>query len=331
MPFKILLPAAFLQATCLCALCWSITGCTQEKLSDCPPTGTYSVAFEYVNHTDTDHPDRFLTDVQRIDLYAFDASGLFVKCITRTGNPFPEKFRIDPEVPDGAYTLVAWGNLTDEMTPNPDFIAGKTSLQEALLTLERDDAQGVMHELTPLFHALKQVTVNYPARRTDVLSLTKNTKCLNLQVQWFDDDSPCTHNCAEGVYARIMAPDGGILKFDNSVVAPGNDLIYNYHQHVTNPEKNTLSETFSLMRLTEGQPLTLVVERRQSDGTARELYRADLLRDLILKHPYSRSQADLDKQDTYDVQLRFDDDQDTYMQTAVTVAGWTIVLQDSGI
>lgn len=329
------LPALSLRITCFCALCWSITGCTKEKLSDCPPSGRYAVVFEYVNHTDALEPDRFTTDVRQIDLYAFDASDRFVKTIVRTGDPFPEDFRIEPELPAGDYTLVAWGNRTDEMVQSPDFTAGKTTLQEAMLTLARDQEQCIRHQLTPLFHASKRVTVDYSADRTDILPMTRNTKRLNLRIQWFDDEQPCAHGCAEGVRARILDPDGGILKFDNSVVASGTELTYYSHRHATNQDANSLEETFSLLRLTEEKTLTLVVERVNPDGTAEELYRADLVKDLILKHPNSRSQADLDKQDTYDVELRFDDTtpdgNDTYMQTAITVAGWTIILQDAGI
>lgn len=319
----------------MCALSGSMTGCTKESLSGCLPSGRYAVGFEYVNHTDAGHPDRFCSDVRRIDLYAFDASDRFVKTVVRTGDPFPEDFRIEPELPAGEYTLVAWGNLTAEIAPNADFIPGRTTLQEVMLTLARDEKQSVGHELTPLFHSLSRVVVDYSSDRTDVLSMTQNTKRVNLRIQWFDGEGPCIHGCAEGVRARILDPDGGVLGFDNSVVASGSELTYFCYGHAISPDASSLEETFSLLRLTETKVLTLIVERLKGDGTAEELYRADLLRDLILKHPNSRSQADLDKQNTYDIELRFDDTghggNDTHMQTAITVAGWTVILQDAGI
>ena len=50
-------------------------------------------------------------------------------------------------------------------------------------------------------------------------------------------------------------------------------------------------------------------------------------------HPYTRVQSELDRQDVYEVEISLiddlDGDTDTYMQTAVTVSGWTIILQDT--
>lgn len=69
-----------------------------------------------------------------------------------------------------------------------------------------------------------------------------------------------------------------------------------------------------------------------ADGTAKELYRSDLV-ELIRMHPYTRIQSELDRQDVYEVEISLiddlDGDTDTYMQTAVTVSGWTIILQDT--
>lgn len=70
--------------------------------------------------------------------------------------------------------------------------------------------------------------------------------------------------------------------------------------------------------------LTLLIERLMQDGTAKELYRSDLV-ELIRMHPYTRIQSELDRQDVYEVEISLiddlDGDTDTYMQTAVTVSG----------
>ena len=207
-------------------LLWLITGCVNEDFSDCPQ-GSFQVAFEYVHHTDNTCPDRFNIDVQQIDLYVFDAAGCFLKCITRKGTPFPKEFRIDPELSAGSYTLVAWGNLTDEVTLQPAFIAGQTTLEQALLSLNAAEDRSVNHRLTPVFHAMKQVEVNDVKEHTEVLSLIKNENHLHLNVKWFEKSGiPCIHRCADGVRVRVLDPKGATYKFDNSVVASGNELTY---------------------------------------------------------------------------------------------------------
>ena len=94
----------------------------------------------------------------------------------------------------------------------------------------------------------------------------------------------------------------------------------------------SICRRFSLMRLVEGEKLTLLIERLMQDGTAKELYRSDLV-ELIRMHPYTRIQSELDRQDVYEVEISLiddlDGDTDTYMQTAVTVSWWTIILQDT--
>ena len=313
-------------------LLWLITGCVNEDFSDCPQ-GSFQAAFEYVHHTDNTCPDRFNIDVQQIDLYVFDATGCFLKCITCKGNPFPIDFRIDPELSAGSYTLVAWGNLSDEVILQPAFIAGQTTLEQALLSLNAAEDRSVNYKLTPVFHAMKQVEVNNMKEQTEVLSFIKNENHLHLNVKWFENSGiPCIHRCADGVRVRVVDPKGATYKFDNPVVASGNELTYNPYQSTNNGAVNQLANVFSLMRLVEGEKLTLLIERLMQDGTIKELYRSDLI-ELIRMHPYSRVQAELDRQDVYEVEISLiddlDGDTDTYMQTAITVAGWTIILQDS--
>lgn len=310
------------------------TGCVYEDLSGCL-YGSYSIAFEFVNHTDAEQIDRFHLDVQRLDLFVFDSTGHFVKCITNTESPFSGDFHIDPELSDGSYTLVAWGNFSDEVIVKPVFVAGRTTFEEALLSLNTADNQSVNKKLTPVFHAIKQVEVDYMANKTDILSFVKNENQLNLKIKWFEKSGiPCIHSCADGVRIRVVDTKGATYKFDNSVVASGNELIYTPFKNKHNDDWNELDTHFSLMRLVDGELLTLRVERPMQDGTVKELYCSDLV-SLIQAHPYTRTQMDLDRRDFYEIELSLiddlDGDTDTFMQAAITVAGWTIILQDTGI
>ena len=321
-------------AALICMLQWLVAGCVKEDFSDCP-TGSYLIKFEYVNHTDTEHSNRFYMDVYRVDLYIFDSTGHFVKCITNSGTPFNEDFYIKPELSEGSYTLVAWGNLSDEVMVKPAFVSGKTTLEEGLLSLKTITNQSVNKKLTPVFHAIKEITVDDSIDKTDILSFTKNENQLRLTVKWFEESGiPCIHGSADGVRIRVVDPKGATYKFDNSVVASGNELIYYPYQTVGNDKHNELTGSFSLMRLIEGEEQTLLVERPMEDGSVRELYRCNLV-NLIQEHPYTRAQEDLDQRDFYEIELSLvddlDGDTDTFMQAAITIAGWKVILQDTGI
>lgn len=313
---------------------WLAAGCVKEDVSGCPG-GSYSITFEYVNHVDAEHPDRFYTDVHRVDLYIFDSTGHFVKCITCEGTPFAEDFHIKLELPEGNYTLAAWGNLSDEVVVKPDFVAGQTTLEEGLLSLKAIKNQSINKKLTSVFHAIKEITVDGSTDKTDILSFTKNENQLNLTVKWFEKSGiPCIHSCADGVRIRVVDPKGATYKFDNSVVASGSELIYAPYQTISNDKHNQLLGDLSLMRLIEGEELTLLVERPMDDGSVRELYRANLV-NLIREHPYTRVQEDFDRFDYYEIELLLIDDldgnTDTFMQAAITVTGWKVILQDTGI
>ncbi len=217
------------------------------------------------------------------------------------------------------------GKLDDEVTLQPAFIAGQTTLEQALLSLNAAEERSVNYKLTPVFHAMKQVEVNNMKEQTEVLSFIKNENHLHLNVKWFENSGiPCIHRCADGVRVRVVDPKGATYKFDNSVVASGNELTYNPYQSTNNGAVNQLANVFSLMRLVEGEKLTLLIERLMQDGTIKELYRSDLI-ELIRMHPYTRVQSELDRQDVYEVEISLiddlDGDTDTYMQTAVTVSG----------
>ncbi|WP_294470499.1 FimB/Mfa2 family fimbrial subunit [uncultured Bacteroides sp.] len=315
-------------------LSWLVAGCVKEDFSGCP-TGAYSIAFEYVNHTDAEHTNRFCRDVHRVDLYVFDSTGHFVKCITTNGAPFDKDFHIEPELPEGGYTLVAWGNISDEVLIKPVFVSGKTTFEEGILSLKAIENQSVNKKLTSVFHAIKEVTVEGAIDKTDILSFTKNENQLNLTVKWFDKSgASCIHRCAEGVRARVVDPKGATYKFDNSVVASGNEMTYYPYQINGNKAGNQLESVFSLMRLVEGEKLTLLIERLMPDGNIKEIHRTDLI-ELIKMHPYASIQSELERQDVYNIEISLiddlDGDTDTYMQTAIIIAGWKIILQDTGI
>lgn len=313
---------------------WLVVGCVKENFSGCP-IGSYSIKFEYVTHTDAEHPDRFRTDIHRVDLYVFDSTGHFVKCITSNGIPFAEEFYIKPELPGGNYTLVVWGNLSDEVIVKPAFVSGQTTFEEGSLSLKPIKNQSVNKKLTSVFHAIKKVTVDNSIDKTDILSFTKNANQLNLTVKWFEKSGiPCIHGCADGVRIRVVDPKGATYKFNNSVVASGSEFIYYPYQIISNDKHNELTEDFSLMRLIEGEELIILVERLMEDGSVKELYRSNLV-NLIREHPYTRAQEELDRQDYYEIELSLIDDldgnTDTFMQVAITVAGWKVILQDTGM
>lgn len=314
-----------------------LSGCIKEDLSACPPGNDFYLSFSLTVHTDEGLPDRFYLDVKQLDLYVFDRDDRFVKRIQAKGDPFPPEFKINPELPEGKYTVVAWGNLTEQLSVSPVFVAGQTTLDEACLALNREKSDSVNYVLTPYFHASKEINVIYGKQTNEVLSFIKNTNQVNIQVSWYEKDgTPSITDCARGVQISILSSHGGTYKFDNTLAVSSDSLLY-YPYQVVLPEEtlNRMNTSFSLMRLLEGHPFTIIAERRLEDGTMKQLFRGDLLTDFILKHPSVRSQTGLDRQDLYEIELRLVNDIDTptddktYMQAAITVEGWRVVLQNT--
>lgn len=317
-----------------------LPACIKEDLSGCLPENDFFIKFSYTFHTHEGEADRFSTDLKQLDLFVFDSDSRFVKHIEAKGDPFPSDFRINPELPEGKYTVVAWGNLTEQLNVTPEFIAGQTTLEQARIALRRQKSDSVNYVLTPYFHASKEINVVYGTQTTEVLSLIKNTNQVNVKVAWYEKDgSPCLSDCARGAQISILSSHGGTYKFDNTLAASSDSLLYHPYQTLLPEEPaNRMNTSFSLMRLEEGHPFPIVVERRLEDGTLKELFRGDLLTDFILRHPSVRSQTELDRQDLYEIELQLVNDMDdpnppsddkTHMLAAITVEGWRVVLQEA--
>lgn len=329
-------------------------GCISEDTGVCPPPdvpsvpvppppvpsapAVYRIAFEYTNHAG-EPADRFCADVSRMDLFVFDDRARFVKCVSRTGAPFPAGFCIEPELPAGRYTLVAWGNLSDDVTVSPRLVEGVTTLGEATVALAREGNYRDSEMKYPLFHAIREAQVDTTADRTDLLPLIKDCKRIRVTVKWVDtgnddEEMPCSHRPAGNVRVRIADPKGAALYFDNAVAPSGGELVFGSILNEVNREGNALSSSFCLMRLVKGEKLALLVERQEAGGVPEVLYQADLV-ELITSHPSAGTQELLDRLDTFDnIEVKLKDDAvrgDTYMQTAVTIENWTIVVQDAHI
>ncbi len=64
-------------------------------------------------------------------------------------------------------------------------------------------------------------------------------------MKWFEKSGiPCIHRCADGVRVRVLDPKGATYKFDNSVVASGNELTYYPYQGVNNDAWNQFAGVF---------------------------------------------------------------------------------------
>lgn len=160
---------AFLAVICAVSVLFS--SCDDsfifEKEGDC--TEKYRVKFVY--DTNLKWADAFSSEVTSVNLYAFDADGVFYKEFTAAGEALANPdFYIELDVPAGDYQLVAWCGLQNAGTLEESFsvtqpVAGVTTLDDFVCSLNttatKSDGAGPISDsrLYFLFHGIKEVNI----------------------------------------------------------------------------------------------------------------------------------------------------------------------------
>ena len=273
----------FLMLLMICSL-FLAQSCIHGDLDDCPPMVSYSVAFEYTNHTGT--KDRFYDDVKKIDLYVFDENGL-VYTIETAISPFDMNFTIPLEnIPMGNYDIIAWGNIMEKGDFDfPKKIDKGMSFDETRLYLQREANNLSDEALDKLFFGiLRDVEIPLYVSRTDTMPLINNTNNVRVVLHWdqtgeaedvngiIDYDSVkvalSASNAEYGFNNNFTSANNVIYRqwayysSDSILNADKNEWLTMYY-YPDGIEKITASTVydFSILRMALGSPIYLTVER----------------------------------------------------------------------
>lgn len=247
----------------------------------------------------------------------------------------------------------------------------KLILKAKTKALSNDKLNYSDNALQPLFFGQKEAVIEPGKSRTDTLPVIKNTNRIRVVIHWRDKDGkPCNYSCNRGITVQISGTDGA-YHFDNSPATSPDEWLHYMPFQSAPVDSTGLATDFSMMRLIKERDQQLVIRRPDSSrvlykatlladnilhhpliNTQDDLDRQDeYLIELFLRCDLSKPVPDPDPDPTPDPDPDPDPDptpdpdpepdpdpdpsppvtNNTYIQTYITINGWTIKLTDSEI
>lgn len=280
--------------------------CTKENLSDC---GRLNIQFRYDKNTEG--IDKFPSEIDKINLYVFDANGIFIGEYTDEGSHLDANYKMFLPLKPGIYHIIVWGNLRDDFEVKP-LQVGVSTFEDAKLRIKRETDDNISKTIEPLFHgALYQLNVNPLGNQTHIVSMIKNTNTIRVKFLNFPpEENPSTEKPS---YTCRITDTNGTYKFDNSLA---NNHLLQYIPRIYS--QDTLTYEFTTVRLFQESPARIIVEKRIGGIVVEEVINQSLI-GILLKHPYIQTQDDLDIQDMYNLEVKFG------TSIIISVNDWVIV------
>lgn len=315
---------------------------------------TYNLRFVYDRNLKW--ADAFPSEVHSINLYAFNADGVFVKEFVANGEALDQPgYTMQLDLEPGDYQLVAWCGLNDAGVANQSFavtqpVAGQTSLEQLICSLNtKSDSLYPQYSdtrLNFLYHGA--LTVNLPDTHNGyvydyTMSLTKDTNHVRVILQQLsgEDMQP------EDFDFRIEDANG-VMGHDNLLL--GTDVVtykpWNVQSGVAGIGKGDAADSraliyvsgviadLSVSRMVAGhhEDLMLTIYNAKNGTT---VARIPIIQYALLSKDYYElaynhlmsDQEFLDREDEY-VLTFFLDENKRWIDSYIYIQQWRIVLHD---
>jgi hypothetical protein len=308
--------------------------------------GSNTASKYYVRFTDDmnlNYADAFDSEVNSISLFAFDTNGTLVWQKTESGSDIhPEDASYEmniSELSPGDYTLVAWGDLENNTSFTiPNMINGVSTLDELTCRLERtrsiDDEKDVVDtRLTPIFHAISQISIPEEADESVQrykMQLTKDTKNITVVLQQLDGDRLNTDD-----YEFIIEADNGHLNYDNNLITNEEPFIYKAW-YVKSTDLSAVVAYLNTSRLMQStaecsytRPM-LTVRKSSDKSTILSIPIIDYA--LMIRSDVGRATTDqeyLDRQSDYSMTFFLQDGK--WVSAVIIINDWRIVINNDNI
>jgi hypothetical protein len=247
-------------------------------------------------------------EVERVDLFVFDAQGIFRGMWTDENPSFgPEYNILIPSLPSGEYLFTAWCGVKGNYRFGPaQFVAGQTTQEEALLVL--DHGGEVPGGVSPLFHARRQESLHNVGEQTVYLPLKQAYNTIQLTTEGLQESADS--------YRLTVHDSNSKYKFDYSF-AGGNDGEFRYTTRCGKGPDGQLEASLNILKLAADRSPVIEI-RNETQGTV--LYRQNLVSLL------NAAGFNYDTTHTCNIHLRFGID------VSVSINGWQVVTdEDTGL
>lgn len=196
------------------------TSCVKdgEDLTDC------KTDIQFVYDYNMAFVDKFSIQATKMNLYIYNSEGIFVKSMTdEKANYFPKDYKMTfpDNLPDGAYTLMAWSGLYNESYDYFTPIAEKSTLSEFIVKVKNYESSYVDFQMKPLWYGTYKLQFNKRDNVTHLISLMKDTKSFRVVMQNLTDGK---NNIDVNDYKIEIVAANGMYDYTNAV--SGNLITY---------------------------------------------------------------------------------------------------------
>ena len=290
------------------------SSCVFEDLPVCS-TQNITLQFTYkLNPTDT---DLFGVSASHINVFIFDRNGVYVQTVS--GN-IPTnttgKYSLPINLPEGEYTFLGVGykdsffevGQVGKETNNlfqSGLTPGKTRTTDFRIKSIYEGKTFFPYNIESLLKGrIQSVQVKSGQNQLYEMPMIQNKNRLNIRLTGLPDME----------YQPILQANNGRYDFENNIPADAQKKIYT-------PKWNADKEFyfFDILRLVENQQILLLLIDKKGDPV-KEFKATDLITE-IMKSPDYNTQKDLDKEQVYNIDLRFD----ITGIIGITINGWDYI------
>ena len=336
------------------AIMMTLSSCTNpvfEYEGDCEVI--YYLNFIYENNLKW--ADAFPSEVNSVNVYAFDENGLFVREFSEVGAPLSVPgYSMRLDLNPGNYTLVGWCGLVNDIVTEESFsvttpIAGETTLDELTCNLNTlfNSERGEYSDsrIHFLFHG--NINVELPDTQDGqhyfyTMPLTKDTNHIRITLQQIGEDLT-----DKDFDLSIIAPNGK-MAYNNDIIGntPINYLAWNIESDIIGidgDDEGTRSTDYlgviadlSTCRMMASQQKDCFLSVTHFDGeSSSEIFRVPFIQFALsakqyYEKGYGRTMTDqefLDRQDEYSMTFFLDEDM-KWMYAEIKVLSWRVVIHN---
>ncbi len=308
-------------------------GCVGEKCCCCGCVSELLLSFSY--ELNSQAVNLFETHIDRVTIYLFDSDGLYYGTYIDEGDHLVNDLVMSIALPEGDYSAVVYGGdmegyfsgeLNEQTNQLEELKVGVSELSnfytELDSTMGDDEYLSANAEISHLYVGLAEGL--HAQKRNDevsIVELIKNTNDVTVSITGTSS--------FESTLSSHITSANGRHGYDNESHTEFGTHKYTPHSSVEGD--NSAEHTIRVMRLTTSESAISygrVVSRTDDDSTTltisdsssgSTIYSEDLV-DLILSSPDYDSQEDLDREDSYSVEVAVVGS----VGFAISVNGWVV-------
>lgn len=329
-----------------------LSGCIKEDMDNCEAKLRLSFRYTYNNQ----RQNLLASQVGDIRVYLFDQKTGVLTDIIRADRQDIDRGWLEPDIPEGVYTAVAWGTSGEDMmqggyqdaemtnpathTYSPQVRIGVTTLDTFRMMLVSNPlSAGSTGEVTPvrinfdhLFFAIaKDMSVTKENNRTVEFDFIKNTSTLKVRITGLQYLSAQASATDQPLYVFATGPNERYL-YDNRI--DPNTREVHYEPPYTTLTATTMDVDIRIQRLDIAyHSIHPVLFYIQSKTTGQDMIIPLDVTDAILRaedaqgNPIWQTQEDVDREDEFPFEISILHD----LSVRVTVNGFEIVDVNPGV